>query len=201
MPKTGKIIVITGPMFAGKTTRLLKEIQKARNGNKKAVLFKSGIDNRYSESEVVTHDGARLPAMILPDDERCIPVLRKAAEEYDIIGIDEGQFWDGTEGLAMELNKLASQSKSIYISMLNRKKDYELFGIGKEILACADQIYTLQSKCWKCGSKASFTQRITPWPKSNRMADFVGGAKDYQPICRLCLTRLKEAEQQSGSDL
>ncbi|MCL4365526.1 thymidine kinase [Candidatus Marsarchaeota archaeon] len=200
MPKIGKIVVIIGPMFAGKTTRLLKEIQKARKGSRKAVLFKSGIDNRYGESEVVTHDGARLPAMVLPDGERCISVLRKAAKEYDIIGIDEGQFWDNTDGLVEELNRLASNSKSIYISMLNSKAVYipmlnrklkgELFDIGYELLACADHIYTLRSKCWKCGRKASFTQRITPWPKSNNMADFVGGAKDYQPICSTCLSKI-----------
>ncbi len=191
MTRLGKLVIITGPMFAGKTTRLLKEISKARTGKKKAVLFKSGIDNRYADQEVVTHDGERLPAFILPEGEQCIPTLRKAAEEYDIIGIDEGQFWDGTKGFASELNRLAFQSKSVYVSMLNRKKDEELFNIGKELLACADHVHTLHSKCWKCGRKASFTQRITPWPSSNRMADFVGGAKDYQPICRICLSKLQ----------
>ena len=124
---------------------------EARKRDKKAVLFKSGIDNRYSESEVVTHDGAKLPALILPDDERCIPVLRKAAEEYDIIGIDEGQFWENTKGLVDELNRLASNSKSIYVSMLNRKRKGKLFDIGHALVASADQIYALQSKCWKCG--------------------------------------------------
>ena len=189
MGKPGKITIITGPMFAGKTTKLISEMLKARKQNKRTVLFKSAVDTRYSKSEVVSHDGLKLEAQILPEGQECLTTLRNAAANYDIIGIDEGHFWDGTRGLPELLDDLAFGSKSIYISMLNRKSiDGKAFDIGKELIPIADKIHHLESKCAKCGKGATFTQRIVS-NKDDKNESLVGGIEAYEARCRKCFIR------------
>lgn len=188
MAKIGKLIVITGPMFAGKTTKLLCEIQKAHKSKKKVILFKSAIDNRYSEVDVVSHNGARFPAKTLPEGPACIKVLNEAAKEYDIIGIDEGHFWDDTKRLADTLNNLAFNSKSIYVAMLNRKSDGTPFNLSKDLLPFADHVHFINSKCATCGKSATFTQRVTPYKTINGEISYVGGKEDYEARCRKCFT-------------
>ncbi len=196
MVEAGKLIVITGPMFSGKTTKLISEISKARKKNLRAVVLKSAIDTRYSRSDVVSHDGLKLPAMVLPDGEACIPVLRRIACDYDVIGIDEGHFWDGVPGLAAALDDLAFDSKIIYVSMLNRKNMGTSFDIGEKLLPLADHIYSLGAHCSQCGRKAAFTQRITNYRTGGKQK-FVGGAGDYEPRCRTHFMRQKLVGQSS----
>ncbi len=188
MANTGKLIVITGPMFAGKTTKLLSEIQKAHKSKKKVILFKSAIDNRYSDVDVVSHNGARFPAVTLPDGAEGIKALYEAAENYDVIGIDEGHFWDDTKGLADTLNKLAFKSKSIYVAMLNRKSDGTSFNLSKELLPFADHVQFINAKCARCAKDATFTQRVTPYRTVNGEISYVGGKEDYEARCRNCFT-------------
>ncbi len=187
MADSGRLVIITGPMFAGKTTKLLKEMKKAQRMKKRVVLFKSAIDNRYGELEVVSHDGDRLPAAILPSGEECIRTLAKAAEKYDVIGVDEGHFWDATEGFAQALNELAFKSKSVYVSMLNRHSDDgNSFNVANELMPLADYVDFVKTKCARCGRRASFTQRITPYPILDGKVAYVGGKGDYEARCRTC---------------
>ncbi len=189
MSNSGKLIIITGPMFAGKTTRLIKEMRNAQKSKKRVILFKSAIDNRYSESEVVSHDGDKLPAATLPDGEKCIETLLEAAKNYDVIGIDEGHFWDTTDGFAKTLNEIAFKSKSVYVSMLNRHSDDgNSFNVANELLPLADYVDFVKTKCSKCGKRASFTQRITPYPVLDGKIAYVGGKGDYEARCRTCFT-------------
>ena len=188
MRKLGELIVITGPMFAGKTTLLLKEVQKASK-RRKAILFRSAIDDRYSTTEIVSHDGFRLPAVTLEKNEGCISALKAAAVEYDIIAIDEGQFWQGTKGFIEILDGLAYDSKLVYVAMLNTKADGNPFEISKQLMPLADRIYCLYSKCSKCSRRAICTQRVINGEASFGDEFVVGCSSIYEPRCRKHFTR------------
>ena len=191
MKKGGRLIVITGPMFSGKTTRLLKEVQKASKANQKAILFKSSIDNRYSTHEVVSHDGIKMTAAVLPAGDEFKGVLDDAAQNYDIIAIDEGQFWRDTVGFAEALNNLAFKSKRVYVATLNTKADGKPFGVAKELIPLADTVYCLWAKCSRCGKKANFTQRVIKGSEDFSDDFLVGGKESYEARCRKCFVRKK----------
>ena len=187
MKTPGRIIVIVGPMFAGKTTKLIGELKKAQGKNLKTVVFKSPFDNRYSKSKVVSHAGESVPALILPVDASCTKVLNSAAEKYDVIGIDEGQFWADAEGFVDSLNKLAFDSKIIYVSMLNKDHAGKPLRLSRELIPIADEVLSLNAKCAVCGNEsASLTQRLIPMKSNAKLEDMVGGAETYQPRCRNC---------------
>jgi len=183
MKRTGRLIVITGPMFSGKTKRLLEEFQKASR-KRKAILYKSGMDNRYSETEVVAHDGSKLPAAILPEGEECIKALREAASRYDVIGIDEAQFWQGTKGFSDALHELVFDSKTVYASMLNKNSDGFPFIISSELIPLADRIYLLEAKCSKCGGRANFTQKVINGVETFGYDISSAGSNRYVARCR-----------------
>lgn len=188
----GKLILITGPMFAGKTTKLLNEISSAMKKKKKTILFKSAVDNRYSKTDVVSHDGLRLDAKILPEGKKCAVVLRRAAQKYDVIGIDEGHFWEDTEGLAQVLSDISKDSV-VYVSMLNRNSiNGDRFNLAKNLAASADNVHLINSKCAKCAKKATFTQRVAKYQNYSNAA-MVGGSESYEARCQKCFTALSES--------
>ncbi|MHB1829905.1 MAG: thymidine kinase [Candidatus Micrarchaeaceae archaeon] len=189
MKNKGRLIVITGPMFSGKTTKLIKDLNRLKK-TRRVVIFKSTIDNRYSGSDVVSHEGLKVPALLLPKGEEGIAALKQAAANYDVIGIDEAHFWGDTEGFAQALNELAFESKTVYVSMLSRSSDDgTALEIAKDIIPLADRIYLLNSKCSMCSKKASFTKRITPYRLVDGKPSYVGGAEDYEIRCRECFSR------------
>lgn len=89
--KYGKISLIIGPMFSGKSTELAKRINKYTIKKKKAVLVRYNLDTRYtSEEEMVTHDGIRHPAISASK----LKEIKAKLDEYEVIGLDEGQFFE-----------------------------------------------------------------------------------------------------------
>ena len=189
----GKLIVITGPMFAGKTTRLLREMQKASK-NRKAILFKSGIDNRGGDSYIMTHDGTRMPATVLPDGERCIATLKEISKNYDVIGIDEGQFWKASPGFSRALDELASGSKLVFVELLNLRADGKPFDVSMELMPLADRIYLLQARCSKCGKRANFTQRVMNGRETFGDEFVIGGSECYKARCREHFVKVGDVE-------
>jgi thymidine kinase len=93
----GRLEVITGPMFAGKTEELLRRVERARIARKNAVLFKPKLDTRYASDRVVTHNGQSLPCYILPTSispstfPQCVP--QGLLENVDVVAFDEAQFF------------------------------------------------------------------------------------------------------------
>ncbi|MDE1768293.1 MAG: thymidine kinase [Candidatus Micrarchaeota archaeon] len=192
MAKPGRLVVIIGPMFAGKTTKLIGELRKEQKRKRRTIVFKADFDSRYSSAEVVSHDGVKVPAYRIPTTQKSLGLIRKISESYEVIALDEGHFWTETEGMADLLNELAFSSKIVYVSMLSTGMWGEPFKIGKELIPLADKVYSLEAKCAKCGKgNAIFTQRVAPYKEGASMADMVGGAKEYQPRCRLCFEQRK----------
>ena len=172
----GKIELILGPMFSGKSTRLIELIRKYVYKAKKTIMVKYFADQRYSEkSEVVTHD------LIKYDSINC-KLLRNSFDtlkQYDVIGIDEGQFF---ADLVEVCEELALMGKIILIAALNGDFRMEPFPVIQRIISKSDKIKLLKAYCFNCHKDAKFSLRIV---QSNETV-LIGAGEAYKPACREC---------------
>lgn len=170
----GYLELIIGPMFSGKTSRLIQIKQKYTILNKKILTLKPIIDNRYSQqSVIVTHDQNR---------SECVSRFKLSevydTENYDIIIIEEGQFFSDLFEHVIEWCK----TKKVYVAGLNGDANKNLFGNLYKLISHADNIVFLTALCKVCndGTPAVFTKKMIP---DDKIVD-VGGAEMYQAVCR-----------------
>ncbi len=182
----GFLEVITGPMFAGKTTELIKRIERQMFAKRKAALFKPSIDNRYSEDEVVAHNGLKYGAFVIPTSEdgveRIVEITKR--EGYEVIGIDEVQFFP--MNIVDALNRLADDGIYVIASGLNLDFKGDPFPVTKELLVRADNIVYLTAVCTVCGKPATRSQRLIDGNPASRDSPviMVGGRESYEARCR-----------------
>ena len=180
----GSLIVITGPMFSGKSDELLRSLKRYTFGHTEFVLFKPVRDNRYSDNEVVTHDGLRLPATVVPTDPSCRDIILNASRGISVAGFDEVQFWEKAVNLPELLSDLAAHDKIVYATLLNMDFTGKPFGSAGNLLSYANQIVSLTAVCQKCGSNnAIYSQRIDEKGKALLEGETiqVGGKRGIQP--------------------
>ena len=172
----GKIELIIGPMFSGKTTRLIGLIRKYTYKAKKTIVIKFFADQRYTDkSEVVTHD-------LLKYDSINCKNLRDHFEKiknYDVIGIDEGQFFPD---LVEVCEELALMKKTVIVAALNGDFRMEPFPVVGKLISKADKIKLLKAYCFNCHKDANFSLRIV---QSNETV-LIGAGEAYKPACREC---------------
>ena len=187
----GKIELIIGPMFSGKSTRLIEQMRKYVYKAKKTIMVKYYADQRYSEmSEVVTHD------VIKYDSINC-KLLRNSFEtlkQYDVIGIDEGQFF---ADLVEVCEELALMGKIILIAALNGDFRMEPFPVIQRIISKADKIKLLKAYCFNCHKDAKFSLRIV---QSNETV-LIGAGEAYKPACRECHVFFSKQRENGNLDL
>ncbi|XP_074272878.1 thymidine kinase [Silene latifolia] len=177
---SGEIHVIVGPMFAGKTTALLRRVRAESTNGRKVAMIKSSKDNRYAKDSVVTHDGAKFPCWALPD-LACFKD-KFGLEEYnqlDVIGIDEAQFFEDL----YEFCCTAAENDGKIVVVAGLDGDYlrRSFGSVLDVIPLADTVTKLTARCELCGKRAFFTLRKTEETKT----ELIGGAESYMPVCRL----------------
>ncbi|MEM0139721.1 MAG: thymidine kinase [Ferroplasma sp.] len=182
----GKLTVITGPMFSGKTSRLIQLLEREMLAGRNTLLFKPEIDKRYDVSYATTHKGIRLPAIVIDIDNEGVDKIYELARNVDVIGVDEAQFWDHDSKLPDIVDMLASENKIVYIAALNRNHLGIPFKTSMKIIALADQVQSLTAVCAKCGEDATFTQRILDGHEVFGEQIKVGGKESYEPRCRKC---------------
>ena len=174
--ESGKIELILGPMFSGKSTRLIGLIRKYTYKAKKTIMIKFFADKRYSEkSEVVTHD------LLTYDSIEC-KNLRENLDKiknYDIIGIDEGQFFPD---LVEVCEELALMKKTIIIAALNGDFRMNSFLVIAKLIPKADKIKLLKAYFFNCHKDANYSLRIV---QSNDTV-LIGADEAYKPACREC---------------
>lgn len=186
MHPEGFLEIITGPMFAGKTTELIKRIERQMFAKRKVALFKPSIDNRYSESEVVAHNGLRYEAYVIPTTEEGVQMIYNITkrENLEVIGVDEVQFFPFS--IVETLNKLADEGIYVIAAGLNLDFKGDPFPVTKEILVRADNIVYLTAICTVCGAPATRSQRLIngkPAPRDSPVI-LVGGFESYEARCR-----------------
>ncbi len=196
----GKLIIITGPMFSGKTSRLIELLEREMLAGRNTLLFKPEIDKRYDTTYVTTHKGIRLPAIVLPVNDEGVDKMRNLSENVDVIGIDEAQFWNHNSTLPAIVDELASGRKIVYVAALNKNHLGMPFKTSQEIIARADQVYTLNAVCAKCGEDATFTQRIMNGKEMFGETIKIGGMESYEPRCRNCYVQPTQEELRNLSD-
>ena len=173
---SGKIEVIIGPMFSGKSTRLIEIIRKYTYKAKKTIMIKFHADKRYSnKSEVVTHD------LVKYDSIECQNLLNSfdILKNYDVIGIDEGQFFPD---LVETCEKLSLLKKIVIVAALNGDFRREPFQVVSRLLSKADKIKLMKAYCFNCHKDAKFSLRIV---QSNETV-LIGAGEAYKPACREC---------------
>lgn len=173
---TGWIEVIVGCMFSGKTEELIRRLRRAEIAKQKVVVFKPKIDNRYSSDHIVSHSDAKLKSLVVNSSKE----IEQIAETAQVIGIDEGQFFDN--GIVDVVEKLANNGKRVVIAGLDQDYRGKPFEPMPQLLSVAEYITKTLAICMVCGNPADRTQRT--FASNERV---LVGAKDaYEARCRRC---------------
>ncbi|MBK8610289.1 MAG: thymidine kinase [Chitinophagaceae bacterium] len=174
--RRGWIEVICGSMFSGKTEELIRRLKRVRIANLKVEIFKPAIDVRYDETNIVSHDTNAIVSTPV-DSSQSILLL---AQDADVVGIDEAQFFDDQIGVVCE--ELAQRGIRVIVAGLDMDYLGNPFGQMPNLLAKADYITKLHAICMKCGNIANISYRkIAEGPQ------VLLGEKDiYEPRCRRC---------------
>lgn len=182
--KVGWIECICGSMFSGKSEELLRRIKRGLIAKQKVLLFKPTIDNRYEADKVSTHNGNSFESICIENIEEIYNYIQN--EKYDIIGIDEVQFFD--EKIIDVLTDLANSGVRVIVAGLDMDFKGEPFYPVPEIMAISEIVTKLHAVCSKCGSEASRSQRlINGHPaKYDDPIVVVGASESYEARCRHC---------------
>ena len=183
--KRGWIEVICGSMFSGKTEELIRRLKRARIANLKVEIFKPTADIRYDEQKVVSHD-ANVITSTPVDNSQTILLY---AQDVDVVGIDEAQFFDIEIVHVCEI--LALRGIRVIVAGLDMDYTGKPFGQMPNLLAIADYITKLHAICVKCGNIANFSYRKSIGPGEAALDEeegqvLLGEKNRYEPRCRHC---------------
>ena len=182
--RRGRIEVICGSMFSGKTEELIRRLKRATFAKQHVEIFKPVIDTRYSEEEVVSHD----KNSILSTPIESSASLLLLTSDIDVVGIDEAQFFD--EGLPDVCNQLANQGIRVIIAGLDMDFKGIPFGPMPSLCALADEVTKVHAICVKCGNLAYISHRTV----QNNKRVLLGEKMEYEPLCRKCYLKALEEE-------
>ena len=174
--RRGWIEVICGSMFSGKTEELIRRLKRVKIANLKVEIFKPTIDTRYDEVKIVSHDTNAIISTPVDSSERILLL----AQDVDVVGIDEAQFFDAE--IANVCEQLALKGIRVIVAGLDMDYKGNPFGQMPNLLAKADYITKLHAICMKCGNIANISYR-----KVAGGGQVLLGEKDiYEPRCRHC---------------
>jgi thymidine kinase len=174
--KRGWIEVICGSMFSGKTEELIRRLKRVKFANLKAEIFKPAIDIRYDETHIVSHDTNAIISTPIDNSQKILLM----AQDADVIGIDEAQFFD--ENLPAVCDELAYRGVRVIVAGLDMDYTGKPFGQMPFIMAKADYVTKLHAICVHCGNIANFSYRKIP----NEDQVMLGEKDVYEPVCRKC---------------
>ncbi len=173
----GWIEVIAGSMFSGKSEELIRRLRRARIARQKVQVFKPRIDVRYSTEHIVSHSEMRHESTAVETAE---DILSRVKAGTDVVGIDEGQFFDSQ--LVEVANTLAGRGVRVIIAGLDQDYTGRPFEPMPQLLAIAEYITKTHAICVRCGQPANYSQRIVE--VEGRVV--VGAADTYEARCRRC---------------
>merc|ERR1712156_808401 len=175
----GQIQVIFGPMFSGKSTELIRRLQRFKIARYNVLIVKYANDNRYTdEAAIATHDKQMLKAVNatrLEDLKNKFNIF----DEYDVIGIDEGQFFPDVVEFS---EAMANLGKTVIVAALDGTYQRKGFSNILELVPLAEHVIKLTAVCMICFEDGSFTKRMT----EDKEVEVIGGAEKYMATCRRC---------------
>ncbi len=183
--RPGRIEVICGSMFSGKTEELIRRLRRAQFARQRVEIFKPAIDTRYSEDEVVSHDQNSIMSSPVENSSSILLL----SSNIDVVGIDEAQFFD--EGLIDVCNELAYRGIRVIVAGLDMDYKGVPFGPIPNLCAVADEVTKVHAICVKCGALAYASHRTV----DNNKRVLLGEQTEYEPLCRDCYRRELEKER------
>jgi thymidine kinase len=177
--RLGRIEVICGSMFSGKSEELIRRMKRAKFAKQHTEVFKPTIDNRYSAEDVVSHDHNAIKSTPV-ESSASILLL---SSEIDVVGIDEAQFFD--DGIIDVCNQLANRGVRVIVAGLDMDFRGIPFGPMPALCAIADDVTKVHAICVKCGSLAYLSHRLV----DNEKRVLLGEAEEYEPLCRECFLK------------
>lgn len=180
--RKGSIEVICGSMFSGKTEELIRRMKRAQYAKQKVEIFKPEIDKRYDDIKVVSHEGNSIHSTPVPASSHILLL----ANEVDVVGIDEAQFFDA--GLVDVCNQLANSGIRVIVAGLDMDYLGKPFGPIPALLAIAEHVTKVHAICMRCGNIANHSHRIT----DEEQLVLLGETNNYEPLCRDCFVLAKK---------
>lgn len=182
--RRGRLEVISGSMFSGKSEELIRRVRRAQYARQKTQVFKSGLDNRYGTATINSHSQQEIEAIAV---ENPADILTHLDPDTIVVAIDEVQFLDDSIiGVCREL--VEEHNIRVIVAGLDQDFRGEPFGPMPTLMAQAEQIDKLHAICVKCGNEASRSQRLIegePAPYDAPVI-LVGAAESYEARCRQC---------------
>ncbi|MDG1253355.1 MAG: thymidine kinase [Schleiferiaceae bacterium] len=180
--RSGWIEVIAGSMFSGKTEELIRRAKRAQIAKLRVQIFKPGVDTRYSDDAVVTHDSASLDCQVVQSSEQ----LHLLAAGYDVIGIDEAQFMD--DGIVDVVNALANTGTRVIIAGLDMDFAGKPFGPMPELMAVSEFVTKVHAICVRTGELAHYSHRL----EAEQGTIMLGSQNEYEPVSRAVFTQIQK---------
>ena len=174
--RRGWIEVICGSMFSGKTEELIRRLKRVKIANLKVEIFKPAIDTRYDETKIVSHDTNAIHSTPVEHSQSILLL----AQDVDVVGIDEAQFFDAE--IASVCEELALRGIRVIVAGLDMDYLGKPFGQMPNLLSVADYITKLHAICVKCGNIANISYRKT----AEEGQVLLGEKELYEPRCRYC---------------
>ncbi len=191
MMRRGRVEVICGSMFSGKTEELIRRLKRAQFARQRVEIFKPAIDIRYSEEEVVSHQGNSIPST--PVDTSASILLM--GQESEVVGIDEAQFFD--HHIVEVCNELATRGVRVIVAGLDLDFKGNPFGPMPDLCAIADEVTKVHAICVRCGALAYISHRIVEGDKQVML----GEQHEYEPLCRHCYQQIMKENQKQQKEL
>jgi thymidine kinase len=180
--RKGAIEVICGSMFSGKTEELIRRLKRARIAKQKVEIFKPQIDQRYDETNIVSHDANSIVSTPVPASSH----LLLLGHDVDVIGIDEAQFFD--DQLPSICEQLANGGARVIVAGLDMDYLGKPFGPMPQLLAIADYITKVHAICMHCGDLANHSFRTV----NESSLVMLGEKESYIPLCRACFVKARK---------
>ena len=183
--RPGRIEVVCGSMFSGKTEELIRRMKRAKFAKQKVEIFKPALDTRYSDNDVVSHDQNAIPSTPVETSSSILLL----SSDIEVVGIDEAQFLD--MGLVDVCNELANRGVRVIIAGLDMDFRGVPFGPMPALCAIADDVTKVHAICVRCGNLAYVSHRLV----QNEKRVLLGEKMEYEPLCRDCYRKAVEAEE------
>jgi thymidine kinase len=180
MQRQGRLEVVHGSMFGGKSEHLIARLRHAEAHGERVIAFKHAIDNRYDPDHVVTHTRDRFPATRVPDAAAILTQVTGVG----LVAVDEGHFFK--TALVPVVQQLLRDGVDVVVAGISNDSWGRPFEPMPELVALADSVVARQAPCRVCGEPSPFTQRMTPV----NTLHMVGGLDDYEPRCATHFTPL-----------
>ena len=170
----GWIEVICGSMFSGKTEELIRRLRRAQFARQKVEIFKPAIETRYHDEMVVSHDANEIRSTPVTSSA----MLKLLAQGCDVVGIDEGQFFD--DGIVSVCNELANSGVRVIVAGLDMDFKGNPFGPMPALMATAEYVTKVHAVCTRTGNLANYSFRKA----NNDNLVLLGETEEYEPLSR-----------------